>query len=212
MAKKVSPEDLTVEELRRLLIEKRRKIRQEKLEHFRRTGRVVTLASDYDSPSIDNLHTDLVEEPKPEEETQTEKSNRKRVFDGLLLVIEILAVLGLVFIIYNGLGILRELNAESVQAQVLPTLTPTPILIAVVLPSGHTPPDSPGGAAPNEAEIPEHLRPLVQSFANAPIPTTGPEHAPVERYRRLFAPSQPVSLPLIENRVPDGSVFRLPAA
>ncbi len=194
MAKKVSPEDLSVEELRRLLIEKRRKIRQEKLEHFRRTGRVVTLASDYDSPSMDHLRTDIVEETQADESAQTEKSTRKRVFDGLLLAIELLAVVGLIFIIYNGLGILRELNAESVQAQELPTLTPTPILIAVVLPSGHTPPDSPGGAAPNEAEIPEHLRPLVQSFASAPIPTPGPEHA-----IRIQIPAIGVDAPIVQG-------------
>ena len=49
--------------------------------------------------------------------------------------------------------------------------------MAVVLPSGHTPPNSPGGVQPNDAEIPEHLRPLVQSLANIPIPTPSPEQA-----------------------------------
>jgi sortase A len=46
-----------------------------------------------------------------------------------------------------------------------------------VLPSGHTPPTAPGGAAPNEAEIPEHLRPLVQQLASIPLPTPGPQQA-----------------------------------
>ena len=41
MARRKAPEDLSVEELRKLLIEKRRGARQERLEHFRRTGRVV---------------------------------------------------------------------------------------------------------------------------------------------------------------------------
>ena len=59
----------------------------------------------------------------------------------------------------------------------LPTYTPTPLIGAVVLPSGHTPPDSPGGARPNEAEIPEHLRPLVQAVAELPVATPGPEQA-----------------------------------
>jgi sortase A len=47
----------------------------------------------------------------------------------------------------------------------------------VVLPSGHTPPSAVGGAQFNEAEIPEHLRPLVQSLADLPLPTPGPLQA-----------------------------------
>jgi sortase A len=47
----------------------------------------------------------------------------------------------------------------------------------VILPSGHTPPNSPGGSQPNEAEIPAHLRPLFLSMAEIPIPTPGPEQA-----------------------------------
>jgi hypothetical protein len=42
MPRRKAPEDLSVEELRRLLIEKRRGVRRERLEHFRRTGRVVS--------------------------------------------------------------------------------------------------------------------------------------------------------------------------
>ncbi len=41
MPRRKAPEDLSVEELRRLLIEKRRGPRRERLEHFRQTGRVV---------------------------------------------------------------------------------------------------------------------------------------------------------------------------
>jgi sortase A len=57
------------------------------------------------------------------------------------------------------------------------TPTSTPLITAVVLPSGHTPPSAAGGAQFNEAEIPEHLRPLVQSLANLPAPTPGPQQA-----------------------------------
>lgn len=46
MARRKAPEELSVEELRRLLVEKRRGARKERLEHFRRTGRVVTAAPD----------------------------------------------------------------------------------------------------------------------------------------------------------------------
>ncbi len=46
MPRRKSPEDLSVEELRRMLIEKRRGARRERIEHFRRTGRVVAVAPD----------------------------------------------------------------------------------------------------------------------------------------------------------------------
>jgi sortase A len=49
------------------------------------------------------------------------------------------------------------------------------MITAVVLPSGHTPPTSPGGAAPNDDEVPANLRPLMQSFQSLAIPTRGPE-------------------------------------
>jgi len=171
VARKKSPKDLSTEELRRLLVEKQRTARQERLERFRKTGRVVTLASDLESPSLDDLRSvplqDAEEDgPKP----------RRRILDYFLLVIEILAVLGLVFVLFNGLEVIQELNQEVAKALEQPTLTPTPLIRAVVLPSGHTPPIE-GVAQPNEAEIPEHLRPLVQSLANLPIPTPGPETA-----------------------------------
>ena len=46
MPRRKAPEELSVEELRRLLIEKRRGARRERLEHFKRTGRVVDVTPD----------------------------------------------------------------------------------------------------------------------------------------------------------------------
>jgi sortase A len=66
--------------------------------------------------------------------------------------------------------------------------------VAVVLPSGHTPPDSPGGSRFNEAEIPEHLRPLHQSLASVPIPTPAPEHA-----IRIQIPAIGVEAPIVQG-------------
>jgi sortase A len=172
-----SPEDFTEEELRSLLVEKRRKTRQEHLERFRRTGRVVMLAAEVDAASLEHLHSSAVTDEAQPTTMQGVRRRGKRIMDGLLLGVEILAVISLVFVLFNGVGILRDLNQQVAQALELPTLTPTPLIVAVVLPSGHTPPTSPGGAKPNEAEIPEHLRPLVQSLASIPIPTPGPEQA-----------------------------------
>jgi sortase A len=174
------PEDLSEQELRRLLLDKRHDSRQRRLERFRRTGRAVSLAPDLPPAAFDEWRTQL-----PGEDLEDRAGNyaapplKRRWFDGLLLVVEILAVLGLAGILFNGFGLLRTLNQEVVSAlrQEQDTPTSTPLITAVVLPSGHTPPTAAGGAQFNEAEIPEHLRPLVQSLANLPAPTPGPQQA-----------------------------------
>jgi sortase A len=104
-------------------------------------------------------------------------SRTRRSLDRLLLAIEILAVMGLVFVIYNGIQILGDLNLQFARSLTPSTLTPTPLIMPVILPSGHTPPNSPGGSQPNESEIPAHLRPLYLSMSGIPLPTQGPEQA-----------------------------------
>ncbi len=176
MARERKPEDLSVAELRRLLVEKRRAVRKERLKHYRDSGRIVTLVPDERAPGLTELVT--VTDEEPEEQTRyVGRTRARRIFDGVLLFVEVAAIFILVFVLFNGFEMLRTLNEEVAIALVQPTMTPTPLIIAAVLPSGHTPPDSPGGARPNDAEIPEHLRPLVQSLAQIPIPTPAPEHA-----------------------------------
>jgi len=190
-----SPEELSEQELRRLLLDKRRVARQQRLERFRRTGRAVMLAPDLPPAALEEWRTEPALEmlnggPAPE----PVRSPRRRWMDRILLIVEILAVVGLAGILFNGMGLLRTLNQEVAAALQQPTLSSTPLITAVVLPSGHTPPTSPGGAQPNEAEIPEHLRPLVQSLANLPIPTPGPEQA-----IRLQIPAIGVDAPVVQG-------------
>jgi sortase A len=172
-----SPDDLTIDELRQLLVEKRRRVRMEHLERFRNTGRVVTLASDLESSPNNHLHSESQSDQDGTDFQPPRQTKTKLVFDRFLLVIEVMAVIGLFFVIYNGIQILRDLNSQFAQSLTPTTLTPTPLIVQVILPSGHTPPNSPGGAQPNEAEIPAHLLPLYQSLAQIPIPTPGPEQA-----------------------------------
>ncbi len=172
-----------------MLVEKQRVVRQERLERFRKTGRVVTLASDLESPSLDDLRTG----PMLDADEAGNPSPRRRVLDYFLLSIEILAVLGLVFVLFNGLEVIQELNQEVARALEQPTLTATPLIRAVVLPSGHTPPID-GASEQNVAEIPEHLRPLVESLANVPIPTPGPEQA-----RRIQIPAIGVDASIVQG-------------
>lgn len=177
MRKAKSPDDLSIDELRQLLVEKRRKVRIEHLERFRKTGRIISLASDLESTPLDHLHSHTEADPDFTGQLSSERERNKRSLDRFLLTIEILAVVGLVFIIFSGIQILRDLNTEFAQSLIPATLTPTPRIVPVILPSGHTSPNSPGGAQPNVAEIPAHLLPLYQSMAQIPIPTAGPEQA-----------------------------------
>jgi len=172
-----SPEDLSIDELRQLMVEKRRKVRMEHLERFRNTGRVVTLAPELESAPVDHLHSNTQAEPDLNDRPVSGHERTKRVLDRFLLAIEVLAVVGLIVVIYNGIQILRDLNTQFAESLIPSTLTPTPLIVPVILPSGHTPPNSQGGAQPNEAEIPAHLLPLYQSLASIPIPTPGPEQA-----------------------------------
>lgn len=194
MSKLVSPEDLSAEELRRLLVEKRRASRQDRLERYRRTGRVVLVAPDTDGSSLENMRTGEFDEQSDKPEDAPANPRRKKILDGLLLFVELLAVVGLLLLLFNGISMMQDLNNEVAIALEQPTLTPTPLIVSVVLPSGHTPPTSPEGARPNEAEIPQHLKPLVQSLANIPLPTPGPEHA-----NRIQIPAIGVDAPIVQG-------------
>jgi len=190
MPRRKSPEDMSVEELRRLLIEKRRGARRERLEHFKRTGRVVDVAPDALAASAPVVET--LEETT--DQPQVPASKRRRVMDRILLAVEVLAVLGLVGVLISGLGILRDLNEEVASALIQETFTPTPLVMAVVLPSGHTPPDAQGNTRPNIEEIPAHLQPMVQSLANIPIPTPAPDQA-----IRLQIPTINIDAPVVQG-------------
>ena len=194
MRKSGSPEDLSAEELRRLLVEKRRASRQERLERFRRTGRVILVAPDVDGSSLEDMRSGEFDESDNDLPAPPSSTRRKRILDGLLLFVEVLAVIGLLLLLFNGINMMRDLNNEVATALEQPTLTPTPLIVSVVLPSGHTPPTSPDGARPNEAEIPQHLKPLVQSLANIPIPTPGPEQA-----IRIQIPAIEVDAPIVQG-------------
>ncbi len=190
MPRRKSPEEMSVEELRRLLIENRRGARRERLEHFKRTGRVVDVAPDLLAESASVVET-LEETTDP---PRVPVSRRRRVMDRLLLAVEVLAVVGLVGILISGLGILRDLNDEVASALIQETLTPTPLVMAVVLPSGHTPPDAQGNTRPNIDEIPSHLQPMVQSLANLPVPTAAPNQA-----IRIQIPAIDVDAPIVQG-------------
>jgi sortase A len=191
MPRQRSLEDLSVDQLRQLLIEKRRAERQKRMDAFRRSGRVILVEPQASPPALNEIKSDFL----PAFEEVTPPSKGKIWFDRFLFLVEVAAVLGLVFILYNGANLLQSLNREVSSALVMPTMTPTPLISVVVLPSGHTPPTDPGGVRFNEAEIPSHLRPLVQSVSAAVIlPTPSPEQA-----IRIRIPAINVDAPIVQG-------------
>jgi len=169
--------ELSIEELEALLVKKRLEERSTRLEQFRRSGRALPAAPD------PQRHGSRASVPsvKGEGEDGSQPSGWReglRAFaNRTLLLVEIGAVLGLVAVVIFGLQALQRINREAALALDVGEPTPTPLIMAVVLPSGHTPPNSLEGAMPNEAEIPESLRPIVQSMPAVAIPTLGPEQA-----------------------------------
>ena len=192
VAHRRSVEDLTVEELRHLLVERQRANRQRRLEKFRRTGRIVVVEPQTMPTTFDSVSAQVVEEDISLPVVRPAK--KRSWLDRLLLVVEIAAILGLGFVLFNGFSVITNLKNEVSPSLSLPTFTPTPLIQAVVLPSGHTPPNSPGGVQPNDAEIPEHLRPLVQTLADIPIPTPSPEQAV-----RIQIPSIGIDAPVVQG-------------
>lgn len=130
--------------------------------------------------------------PKPKKRPRKPKTVRpladrdktarwRQLRDRFLLVVEVGALIGFLALVgVIALNVRDAMEASrremAAAAASLPTPTPAPdINVAIVLPSGHTPPNLPGGAQPNLNEVPEHLRPVVQAQLQAPVvrPTPG---------------------------------------
>ncbi len=179
-------DELSIEELEAIL--KLRK-REARLQRLRQRGLPVPEARPVAAP--------VQREAAPAEREEAPKAPRTGIqwgwiADKLLLLIEILAVLGLLYILIQLMLTVRELNASAPAAQPLPTLTPTPMINVVVLPGGHTPPDAQGNIAPEP--IPPHLQELVAKITPLPVPTPAPQHA-----RRIVIPAIKVDAPVVEG-------------
>jgi sortase A len=191
MARQRWVDRLSTEELRDLLVQKRRTERRSRLEEYRRSGRVVPVGPEPAPTSIDSMRSSPITEPA---EIQAAPRKPRTWMDKALLLVEVGAVVCLLFVVYNIFTVLGDLNKQAASDQKQPTLTPTPLIMAVILPSGHTPPNAPGGVQPNDSEIPEHLRPLVKSLAALPLPTASPEQAV-----RIQIPVITVDAPVVQG-------------
>ncbi len=199
MRDKRNVDDLSIEELEIILAIKKRDARQARLRRLSQQGRLVGSSPEDNRQPITppRLHEIITEAPprvqeegaplkfkssRPvrslaERRKQAQKRQRR---DRVLLFVEVAALAA--FLMLVGVAFLyvsqvvAATNSELMdQTAALPTPTITPeIDLAIVLPGGHTPPNSPGGARPNLQEIPEHLRPVVQSRLNTPATAPTP--------------------------------------
>jgi sortase A len=193
-----SVDDLTIEELEHILRIRKREARMQRLERFASAGRRrADLPSPEDAPDqprgLALPHTSFLSEKLRWQE--------RSLRDKLLLAIEVTAALGLVGVLIVAATTLEDLNRQSAQAQAgdlagQPTASPTPLITVAVLPSGHTPPTSPGGAQPNYDEVPGYLRPVVEQQFNGPImlPTPGPSLA-----RRMTIQAINIDAPVVQG-------------
>jgi len=114
------------------------------------------------------------------------------VWDRFLLLLEVLALIGVIAVAGQMFLTMQEINAESRAEQAMPTPTPTPVISAALLPGGHTPPDALGQSEP--APIPTHLQGLVAEVTPLPVPTASPEQA-----HRIVIPAIGVDAPVVEG-------------
>ncbi|MBA4386028.1 MAG: hypothetical protein C0410_14920 [Anaerolinea sp.] len=149
---------------------------------------------DTENPIAPNLtqRNDVETDEEPLTNRRRARNRRKKGMERFLFIIEVLAMVGLVVILFKGISVLNLLNKEAIGVLEVPQLTPTALITAVVLPGGHTPPVEGMEVRPNDAEIPEHLRPLMQSYADIPIPTPGAQQA-----RQIQIPAIGLSAPVV---------------
>jgi len=179
-----SVDDLSITELERILKIKKQLAREERLRQYRKTGRALRMP---------------VAGTQPEDWTPPPRRLRiGRLTSRALWLLEVAAVAGLVYLGYDfwhARQIINEEVQEVISADSAPTAVPTPMITALVLPSGHTPPTDPGGAHPNaDDEIPENLRPLVQALPAVVIPTPGARQA-----TRIVIPTINIDAPVVQG-------------
>jgi sortase A len=207
-------DELSIEELERVLAIRKREERQRQLQRMQRAGRVMpgekpTSAAqpaplETVQPALIAASAPAAVTPPPRTETvsttgavttyceddeegldyigpDTGESKRewRKFVNRSLLVVEVLAIFGLVFLGVNLIDAIDVLQRETANTQqvadeqrraTMPTIEPTPVitLSQVVLPGGHV--YAPNAApAFNYNEIPEHLLVRVQNEILQPV-------------------------------------------
>jgi sortase A len=225
MRDKRSVDELSIEDLERILVVRKREARQKRLQRYVNEGRRLPTASPVDlmpeppphqheaaedvPPVEPPLTYDITGDvPRFEDELEGESeqrrkehsrpsrpargdvqavgvSRRRATWDKILLAVEVLGVLGVVWVlVVGGYLVITEIDkidaldekSAAIQREaesLRPTPSPMPLLSVqlsdYVLPGGHYSPDKTGGqAAFNVDELPESIRPFAIAQILAP--------------------------------------------
>ncbi|MCB0193856.1 MAG: class D sortase [Anaerolineae bacterium] len=215
-------DDLSVEELEKALLIKRRQARLERFNRLSKAGYTPNEALNGINRALDKLapppappshqpvppaaaHApvqDKFETSAPPPATEQPKS--RKLMNRAWLGLEVVAVTGLIGVLIASYFNLRELNDEVslaqqniVAQQAAPTPTQAPPIALARLPGGHTPPTSPGGAVP---DVPLHLQEWIQPTSSTDT-TLGPiEVAPgVNPPTRIVIPKIKIDAPIVDG-------------
>lgn len=204
MADRRTVDELSLEELEELLIIKRREARMGRLHQLAAQGRVIHMAlssSEQNSERSSTKPTVRRFSPVPLKPLDGAASSTpgvdrgRRLRDRILLAVEVLALVGLLFVFFSTYETLRALNREVVTARAAGqeafVPTPTPLVHFERLPGGHTPPNHLGSTAP---DVPLHLQQWVQPAPPQPLPTPS-----VGKPTRIVIPAIGVDAPIVEG-------------
>jgi sortase A len=185
-------DELSIEELERVLLIKKRAARQERLRRLAAQGRLVqgrplppedepVQSAQAPEPIRDatglrrrSLTVQPLSSKSGKGSERRFKANLQSMRDVALLVLEVAALVGLIVVLGGSYLETQRLNREYAQARgERPAPTPTPLINVSVLPGGHAPPVD--GEPPES--VPEHLRNWlgVQSVTPVVIPTPASE-------------------------------------
>lgn len=181
------------DELRRMLYERYRVARKERVAQFRRSGRVAS----FDPTSIANLHEPLHQAQAHRDKQHLRQDERGQLNSGLakaLHFIELGMIIVLLFSAANGLQTLKRLNQTTLETLRMPVMTPTPLITPVLLPSSHTTvnysytPPKKGNFAHG------YDRSFDSPQSNIPAPTPAPEFA-----TRIQIPTIGIDAPIVQG-------------
>ena len=195
--------ELSIEELEEVLKVRRR---QERLARLKKKPGASDPLRDRTATLPSESNTRLIQSPLLQDSSnnrfsveydQTHDTNKRPVkwgwlWNKVLLLIEIAAFIGFVFIVIQLTTTVRTINEDSKAMMEQPTAIPTPLIGVYILPSGHTPPDALQQSQP--APVPIHLRDQVAAITPLPVPTPGPEQA-----HRIVIPVIGVDAPVVEG-------------
>lgn len=202
-------DELSIEELERILMIKKRAARQARMRRLAVQGRLApgrplppeetsSWADEESEPvreTTGSNRRDLTMTPLSARERRGDRQPRaiswRSVRDVVLLVLEVAALVGLLVVLGGSFLEMRQLNRDYAQARVVtPAPTPTPPISVSVLPGGHAPPVDDNPPQP----IPEHLRDWVSAESATPVAIPTPASQPPTR---IVIPKIDVDAPVL---------------